>query len=190
MYNCVVKELSDVDPLRGINEIVLKKKMISMREHYDMEDRNGMKLGEADGNLFQFPARFVVKDINGSELMHIEDKFSLRNQFSFYDNTGKFLGTIKKKLVKLIRQEYWVERDGIEFMRIFGNFTGHDYQMEVNRVQVASVHKKWFSVRDQLGLSITGEEADHRVVLGGLIVIEYIEVANRGEERTRFMRSF
>jgi uncharacterized protein YxjI len=193
MYNCVVKELSDVDPLRGINEIVLKKKMISMREHYDLEDRNGMKLGEADGNLFQFPASFVVKDINDSELMHIEGKiFSLRNQFSFYDNTGKFLGTMKRKLVKLIRQEYWVERDGVEFMRIFGNFTGHEYKMEVNGVQVASVHKKWFSGRDQLGLSITGggeAAADHRVVLGALIAIEHIEVTKMAEERTRFTRS-
>jgi hypothetical protein len=47
----VVNELSDVNPLLGIKEILLKKK-ISIREHYDLEDRNRMKLGEADGNLF------------------------------------------------------------------------------------------------------------------------------------------
>ena len=181
----VVYGLTDGNPLLTINEIVLKKKMISMKEHYDLEDRNGIKLGEAEGNLFQFPARFAVKDINGSELMHIEGKtFSLRNQFSFYDNTGRNLGTIKKKPVKLIRQEYWIERDGVDFMRIFGNFTGLDYRMEVNGVQVAAVHKKWFSVRDQIGLSVTGEEVDHRVLLGALIVIEHIEVTKRMEDNT------
>jgi uncharacterized protein YxjI len=58
----VVNELTDLNPLLAINEIVLKKKMISMKEHYDLEDRNGMKLGEAEGNLFQFPARFVIKN--------------------------------------------------------------------------------------------------------------------------------
>ena len=62
-----MNELSDVNPLLGIKEIVLKKE-ISMRfqltgqkEHYDREDRNGVKLGEADGNLVQFPSTFVVK---------------------------------------------------------------------------------------------------------------------------------
>lgn len=155
-----------------------------MKEYYDPEDRNGIKLGEAESNLFQIPPKFVVKDINGLELMNIEDKtFSLGREFSLYDDTGKFLGTIKNKLLKLTGQEYWLEKKGVKFMRIFGNFTGLDYQIEVNGVQVATVHKKWFSVRDQIGLSIKGETAvDHRVMLGALIVIVHIVVTKRIED--------
>jgi uncharacterized protein YxjI len=171
--------MTSANSLFGINDLVLKKKILSLREHYDLEDVTGTKLGEADGNLLQFPAKFVVIDTNGSELMHVKGKvLSLRNQFTFYDNAGTELGTIKKKIVKLIGEEYWVEKNGVEFMRIYGNFTEHDYQMQVNGVQVASVHKKWVSVRDQLGVSITGE-ADHRVVIGAVIVIEHVEVTER-----------
>jgi uncharacterized protein YxjI len=171
--------MSSTNALLGINDLVLKKKILSVREHYDLEDVNGMKLGEADGNLFQFPAKFVVIDTNGSEVMHLEGKIlSLRNQFTFYDNAGLEIGTIKKKIVKLIGEEYWVEKNGVEFMRIFGDFTEHDYQMQANGVQVASVHKKWVSVRDQLGISITGE-VDHRVVIGAVIMIEHLEVTER-----------
>ncbi len=139
-----MNDLTDANLLLAINEIVLKKqKIISMKEHYDLEDRNGMKFVEAEGNLFQFPARFVVKDVNGSKLMYIEGKtFSLRKEFSLYDNARKFLGTIKNKLLKLTGQEYWLERNGVEFLRIFVNFTGLDYQKEVYGVQVATVHKK------------------------------------------------
>jgi uncharacterized protein YxjI len=56
--------------------------------------------------------------------------------------------------------------------------------MEANGVQVATVHKKWFSVRDQIELSITGEAVDHRVVLGALIVIEHIEVTGRTRDNS------
>jgi uncharacterized protein YxjI len=161
------------------NDLVLKKKILSVREHYDLEDRAGIKLGEANGNLLQFPAKFVLTDTHGLKLMHLEGKiFSLRNQFTFYDNAGVELGTIKKKIVKLIGEEYWVERDGVEFMRIYGDFTEHDYQMEINGVPVASVHKKWVTVRDTLGVSITGD-VDHRVVIGAVIVIEHVEVTER-----------
>jgi uncharacterized protein YxjI len=171
--------MSSANSLFGINDLVLKKKILSLREHYDLEDVKGTKLGEADGNLVQFPAKFVVIDSNGSELMRLAGKvLSLRNQFTFSDNAGTELGTIKKKIVKLIGEEYWVEKDGVEFMRIYGNFTEHDYQMQVNGVQVASVHKKWVSVRDQLGISITGE-ADHRLVIGAVIVIEHVEVTEK-----------
>jgi uncharacterized protein YxjI len=159
--------------------LLLKKKLLSLREHYDLEDKTGTKLGEADGNLFQFPAKFVVIDAQGSELIHLEGKvFSFRDQFTFYDQAGAELGTIKKKIFKPIGEEYWIEKDGVEAMRIYGNFTEHDYQMQINGADVASVHKKWFSVRDQLGVSITGE-VDHRVIIGAVIVIEHVEVTER-----------
>jgi uncharacterized protein YxjI len=71
--------------------------------------------------------------------MHIECKIlSLRKQFSFHDSGGKDLGIIKKRLIKLTGEEYWVESNGVEFMRIHGNFTNHDYVMQANGLDVAS----------------------------------------------------
>ena len=103
----MVNELSEVNTLLTAKEIILRKKMISMIEHYDVEDRDGTRIGEAEGNLFQIRPKFVVKDIYDSKLMYIEGKtFSLTMEFSFYDNAGKFLGTMKNKLLKLKGQEY------------------------------------------------------------------------------------
>ena len=153
-----------------------------MREHYDFEDLKGAPLGSRKPTFYRFPPRFSIVDNHGSELMRLEGKLvSLRNEFAIYNNQGAELGTIRKKIAKLIGEEYWVEKDGVEFMRIYGDFTEHDYRMDVNGVPVASVHKKWISVRDQIGISITGE-VDHRVVIGAVIVIEHIEVA---ENRNR-----
>jgi uncharacterized protein YxjI len=171
--------MSEVNPLLEANDLVLKKKILSLREHYDLEDREGRKLGEAEGNLFQLPAKFSVQDADGAAVMIIEGKvFSLRKQFTFHDPAGAELGTIYKKIVKLIGEEFWVEKNGLEFMHIYGNFTEHDYQMVINGVQVATVHRKWLTIRDQLGVSITGD-VDHRVVLGAVVVIEHIEVTER-----------
>ena len=161
------------------NDFIIKKKILSMHEHYDFEDLKGNKLGEADGNLVQVPPKFVVKDSHGLELMHLQGKvFSLRHEFTFHGSSGEEIGTIKKKIVKLVGEEFWVEKNGAEFMRIYGDFTEHEYQLEVAGVGVASVHKKWVSLRDQLGVSITGE-VDHRVVIEAVIVIEHIEVTEK-----------
>jgi uncharacterized protein YxjI len=166
------------------SDFIMKKKILSLREHYDFEDLTGTKIGEADGNLFQVPAKFNVIDTHGLEMMHLEGKvLSLRKQFTFYGTSGEELGTIKKKIVKLIGEEFWVEKDGIEFMRIYGNFTEHDYQMEVNGVQVASIHKKWVTVRDTLEVSVTGN-VDHRVIIGAVIVIEHVEVTEKNSSNS------
>jgi uncharacterized protein YxjI len=171
--------MSDQSFLLEINDLVMKKKILSVREHYDFEDTNGAKLGSAEANFLQFPPKFVVVDNHGFELMHLEGKMvSIRSEFTFLDNQSIELGTMRKKIVKLIGEEYWVEKDGVEFMRIYGDFTEHDYRFEVDGAPVASVHKKWVSLRDQIGISISGA-VDHRVVLGAVIVIEHIEVTER-----------
>lgn len=60
-----------------------------MREHYDLEDTRGNKLGEGDGNFFQMPAKFRVLDNSGREVMHINGKLiSIRHEFDFFDDQG------------------------------------------------------------------------------------------------------
>ena len=71
-----------------------------------------------------------------------------------------------------------MEKDGQEFMRIYGDFTAHEYQMEIAGQSVAAVHRKWVSLRDQMGVSITGN-IDHRIVIGAVIVIEHVEVTEQ-----------
>ena len=161
------------------NDFIMQKKILSAREHYDFLDLQGNKLGEADGNLVQVPPKFSVKDTHGIELMRLQGKvFALRKDVTFYGSAGEELGTVKKKIAKLIGEEFWVEKDGVEFMRIYGNFTEHDYKMDINGVQVATVHKKWATVRDTLGVSITGN-VNHAVVIGAAIVIEHVEVTQK-----------
>lgn|SRR5579875_1142242 len=169
--------------LLEINDIVVKKKIISIREHYDFEDMSGNKVGEGDGNFFQFPAKFEVFDKDNAALMRIQGKLiSFRNQFTFLDSENKEIGTIKKKLIKLIGDEYWIEQNGVETTRIYGNYTEHDYRMEINKQVVATVHKKWIALRDTFGISITGS-IDHRLVLGAVIAIEHQEVEEQKHNR-------
>ncbi len=161
------------------HEYVLKKKILSLNEHYDLEDRTGAQLGDANGNIIQLPAKFVVKDALGQEVMRLQGKvLALRNQFTLYDNIGVQRGVIKKKIVKFIGDEYWVEKDGAEMMRIYGNFVEHDYRMEIGGQPVAQVHKRWFTIRDWLEVSVLGD-VDHRIVLGAVIAIEHQEVTER-----------
>ena len=163
--------------LLDASDFIVQKKILSAHEHFDFLDLQGNKLGEADGNLVQIPPKFQIKDAHGLELMHLQGKtISLHREFTLYGQGGEELATIKKKVATFGGQEYWVEKDGQESMRIYGDFTNHEYQMEETGQAVAVVHRKWVSLRDQMGISITGN-VDHRVVIGAVIMIEHVEVS-------------
>lgn len=160
-------------------DLVLNKKIVSLREHYDIQSTDGSPLGQAEGNFFQFPAKFEVEDSNGALVMYVEGKLvSLRREFRMYDPSGVMLATIKKKLAKLIGSEYWLEVDGYQIAKIYGNFVEHDYRIQVKGTNAVQVHKKWASIRDSFSISISGP-IDHRLVIGSVIVIEHEEVTER-----------
>ncbi len=172
--------------LQEANDFIIQKKILSAHVHYDFLDLQGNKLGEADENLIQIPPKFQVKDTHDIELMHLQGKtLSLHHEFTLFSPSGETLGTIKKKVATFGHQEYWVEKDGQEFMRIYGNFTSHEYQMETAGLTVAAVHRKWVSLRDQMGVSITGN-IDHLIAIGAVIVIEHVEVTERQSSSSNF----
>ena len=161
------------------NDFIIQKKILSAHERYDFLDLHGYNLGTADANLVQIPPKFQVKDAHDIELMRLQGKtLSIHKEFTIYDQNGEALATIKKKIATFMKQEYWLEKDGQEFMRIHGDFTAHEFQMEIAGQTVAAVHRKWVSMRDQMGVSITGN-VDHRIIIGALIVIEHVEVTER-----------
>jgi len=73
----------------------------------------GNKLGEADGNLVQVPPKFDIKDNDGVDLMHLQEKlFSIHNEFTFNGSANEGLGTIKKKIVKLVGSDTGWKKTG------------------------------------------------------------------------------
>ena len=172
--------------LLDASDFIIQKKILSAHEHYDFLDLQGNKLGEADGNLIQVPPKFQVKDNHGAELMQLQGKtLSLHREFTLYGSGSEALATIKKKIATFASQEYRLEKDGQEFMRIYGDFTAHEYQMETAGQTVAAVHRKWVSLRDQMGVSITGN-VDHQIVIGAVIVIEHVEVTESHSSSSSF----
>jgi uncharacterized protein YxjI len=103
---------------------------------------------------------------------------SLSREFTIYGSSGEALATIKKKVETFAYQEYLVEKDGGESMRVHGDFTNHKYPVDSAGQNVTVVHGKWVSMRDQMCVSITGS-IDHRIVIGVAIIIEHIDVTQQ-----------
>jgi uncharacterized protein YxjI len=99
--------MSYSSPILEADEFVMKKKILSLYEHYDFEDLHGVKRDEADGNLFQFPVEIHCHGYSWSRGYAFKGKvLTLRNQFPIYSPSAEELETIWRKIVKLIGEEF------------------------------------------------------------------------------------
>ena len=184
--------------LLEVDDLILIKKILSIRRHYDFVDLQGTKLGEADGSIVEVPPKFKVVDKHGIEVMHLLGKeLSKNKEYTFYSVSGEKIGTIKESF-ETGDLQFLVEKEGQQFMTIRREFpfksvleslaslpTPSDllkpmlnYVMEVAGQTVAKVNRKWPTIRNQIKLSVTGE-VDHRLVIGAVIVIEHVEVEGK-----------
>lgn len=180
------------------NELIVVKKILSIRRHYNFINHQGMKLGEANGNIIQIPPKFRIIDNRGVEIMYLQGKKSPQQKdYTFYSSSGEEIAIMRASFQK-DELQFWIERNGEQFMLIHRQLSSkplleelislpkpdeflqdlQDYVMEINGQVVAKVHRKWLSVRNQIELSIIGE-VDHRFIIGALIVIERVIVEGK-----------
>ncbi len=146
------------------NMYIIDQKLLSIRDTYIIRDENGQELGRATRKILSLGPKVIIKDKQDNEVGRIEGKFiSLRREMKFIDWKGEVKGIMKRKLLKFIGSEYWIETpQGERIYTIKGKFTKHNYKIIDDRTNkvVAEVGKKWISLRDSYAVKIYTEDFD------------------------------
>lgn len=133
-----------------------------------------------------FGPRFWYEAPNGSRLGEIHGKIlTIRPTFEIYDGQGQLLAVVKKKLLNLIGENWWMENaSGKEIAKVHGNIWEHDYEIQtLDGSPIAQIHKKWVSVRDSYCVEVQNPSFDPYLVLSYAISLDHAE---KKEDRSGF----
>ncbi len=101
---------------------------------------------------------FVLEDAAGHEVAKIQErKLTIRDTMKIERAAGD--ATVRKALVG-IRDRFKIEVDGGADLNAHGNILDHEYAIERDGDEVASVSKKWFRIRDTYGVEIQPGQDD------------------------------
>ena len=130
----------------------MREKLLSIGDDSWIEDGSGEKVFKVDGKALRIRETFILKDLNGAEIAKIQErKLSVRDKMKI--ELGETTATVHKALVG-IRHRFQIDVDNGPDMRAVGNFVDHEYEIERDGNNVATVSKKWFRVRDTYGIEI------------------------------------
>jgi uncharacterized protein YxjI len=130
----------------------MREKLISIGDDYWIEDQDGRKCYRVDGKALRVRDTWVLEDLSGNEVALIrEKKLSIRDAITI--EVGGREAKVKKALVGL-RDRFNVEVDGGPDLKVHGKITDHEYEIERDGEEIASVSKKWFRVRDSYGVAV------------------------------------
>ena len=150
----------------------MREKMLSIGDDFWIEDASGERAFRVDGKALRIRNTFHLEDLQGQTLCTIQErKVRVRDSMEIEGPDGDLVALVRKALISPLRDRFHIELgDGPE-LEAKGNIVDHEYEIEADGRQVATVSKKWFRVRDTYGVEIAPDQ-DTALLLAVTVAID------------------
>ena len=162
---------------RGVYQ--MRERMFSIGDDFWIEDSDGGRVYKVNGKKLRIRQTLVFEDLDGNELLKIQErKLSVRDKMAI-ERDGDTVATVRKAMINPFRDRFKAELESGAEYEVKGNILDHEYELERDGNEVATVSKRWFRVRDTYGVEIEPGE-DDVLVLAITVAIDQMS-HDRGE---------
>jgi len=142
-----------------VPEYLIRKKLIAFGEDFWVEDEQGDHVFHVDGKAMRLRKTFVIETPDGEELVTVKERKLRLRDTMVIERQGEEMATVQKALITPLRDKFTVELAHGARLEVRGDLLDHEFTIEwENGPQMAEVSKRWFSVRDAYGVSVTPEQ--------------------------------
>ena len=148
----------------------MREHIFSFGDDFTVKDDAGRDVYHIDGKALSIGDKLIFKDMQGRELARIRERLlSIGKTYDISLASGES-ATVKKHLFTLFRAAFTVDVPGPGDLEATGSFLDHDYTFERGGRTVATVSKKWFSIRDTYGVDIAPGENDVLILASAVVI--------------------
>ena len=159
---------------------LMRQRILSWGDDFTIRNEAGADVYFIDGKVFSFGNKLSFQDMDGHELLRIEQKLlSIGPQYEILRG-GETIAVVKKRLFTLLRAKFSVDVPGPDDIEASGDFLDHEYAFERAGREVARVSKRWFSLADTYAVDVDPDQ-DDPLILACAVVIDL--VSHPDEER-------
>ena len=148
----------------------MREHIFSFGDDFTVKDEAGHDVFFIDGKALSIGDKLIFRDMHGRELARIRERLlSIGKTYDITLADGSTT-TVKKHLFTLFRAAFTVDVPGPGDLEAKGSFLDHDYTFERGGRTVATVSKRWFSIRDTYGIDIAEGENDVLIIASAVVI--------------------
>jgi uncharacterized protein YxjI len=149
---------------------VMRQKLLSLGDDFYIRDEQDREVYFVDGKAFSIGDQLSFRDLAGNELAFIRQKlFALGRTYEIHRN-GVLAAVVKKELFAFFRHRFSVDVPGPDDLEAEGDFLDHEYAFRRGDRVVATVSKRWFTLRDTYGVDVEEGEDDVLILASAVVV--------------------
>ena len=161
---------------------LIRERVFDIGDDFDITDENGTKVYHVDGKVLSLRGRLVIENTAGQEVASVHRQLiALRATYSITVG-GEKAAEMKKKLFTPFVDKYTIDVPGPDDLTMRGNLFDHEYTIEQDGHEIASVSKKWFRLRDTYAVRIA-EGQDDLLLLASVLALDLAQAAEQKKDK-------
>jgi uncharacterized protein YxjI len=157
---------------------LIRERFFRLGEDSDVTDDQGRPVLRVDGKVLSLHDRLVLRDPDGREVAQVSRKLvALRPSYRITVG-GEEAAEVRKHLFTPFGDRFTIDVPGPDDLEVRGNLFDHEFTIQRGGRTVATVSKRWFSLRDTYAVDVA-EGEDHLLVLAGVLALDLAEDRER-----------
>jgi uncharacterized protein YxjI len=162
----------------------IKERFLDVGDDFDITDDQGRKVFRVDGKVLTVRNRLVIEDTAGREVASVHRHLVAVRPTYEVTIGGQKAAEVRKALFTPFREKFTIDVPGPDDLTMKGNLFDHEFTVERGGREVASVSKKWFSIRDTYGVDIADGE-NHLLILASVLALELAMAREHEQEEKK-----
>ena len=166
---------------------VIRERFFRLGEDSDITDESGQPVLRVDGKVLTLRDRLVLRDPAGNEVAQVQRRLlALRPVYEIAVG-GREVAEVRKHFFTPFRDRFTIDLPGPDDLEMEGNLFDHEFTIRRGGQTVATVSKRWFTLRDTYGVDVAPGE-DDLLILASVLALDLAEDREREESEEAAQR--
>src|SRR6266536_844365 len=150
---------------------LIRERFFRLGEDSEITDDQGRPVLHVDGKVLSLRDRLVLRDPEGREVAQVQRKLvALRPTYEITVG-GQEVAEVRKHFFTPFGDRFTIDIPGPGDLEMAGNLFDHEFTVRRGGQTVATVSKRWFSLRDTYAVDVAPGE-DDLVILASVLALD------------------
>jgi uncharacterized protein YxjI len=162
----------------GPTMYLIRERFFRLGEDSDITDEHGRPVLHVDGKVLSLRDRLVLRDPEGREVAQVQRKLVAMRPTYQVAVAGEEAAEVRKHLFTPFRDRFTIDVPGPDDLEMEGDLFDHEYTIRRGGQTVATVSKRWFTMRDTYAVDVAPGQ-DDLLILAGVLALDLAEDRER-----------
>jgi uncharacterized protein YxjI len=150
---------------------LIRERFFRLGEDSEITDEHGRAAFQVDGKVLSLRNRLVLRDPDGREVAQVQRKLIAMRPTYEISIAGQEAAEVRKRLFTPFGDRFTIDVPGPDDLEMTGDLLDHEFTIRRGDQPVATVSKRWFSMRDTYAVDIAAGQ-DDLLILASVLALD------------------